>query len=70
MTFEQLPLKTNALLKNTQNLEQRFQDFGMLENTEIILEAECICGGTVIVNCKYGKFCLRRKEVKCDVLII
>ena len=70
MTFEQLPLNKKAILIHTENLENRLLEMGINENLEILLEGECICGGTVILNCKFGKFCVRRSEINCDVQLI
>ena len=57
-----LPLHQKAIIEAC-DCEERLALFGLRSGEEIELIGECIFG-TVIVKCKFGQFCVRRKDIK------
>jgi Fe2+ transport system protein FeoA len=57
-----LPLNQKAIIE-TCCCDERLQLFGLRPGQEIELIGECVFGGTVIVKCKFGQFCVRRKDI-------
>jgi Fe2+ transport system protein FeoA len=54
-------------LLTTCTCDERIQLMGLREGSEIKITEECPFGGTVIVETRFGKFCVRRKEVCAEL---
>ncbi len=69
VSFRNLRKNVPAIISECR-CSQRFLELGFLPGTEIKIIGECLLGGTVIVETKYGTFCARRDELDIDLNVI